>query len=201
MPKITGQVKLFPLPSLPKSPSPHVYNSPSSVTAALCRYPADTHTTTCIACKGERELKLNCCWKCCFQHRRHNETFLIPLPFPVTSTRKRDLNQGLVTATNHKASNFSWSQSKFRKTTQMPNQTWKSLHILLYGCTPSSRCLGLATSINPLKVNIPMPEPNSHSHDWHHHSTCLAWLKWQVQYQHYTIVSWKHFSPAFTQSE
>lgn len=45
------------LPSLPKSPSPQVYNSPSSVTAALCRYPADTHTTTCMAQteqKGQR---------------------------------------------------------------------------------------------------------------------------------------------------
>jgi hypothetical protein len=34
------------LPNLPKSPSPQVYNSPSSVTAALCLYPADTQTTT-----------------------------------------------------------------------------------------------------------------------------------------------------------
>lgn len=44
------------LPNLPKSPSPHVYSSPSSVTAALCLYPADTHTTTYITGKNKNHI-------------------------------------------------------------------------------------------------------------------------------------------------
>lgn len=43
------------LPNLPKSPSPHVYSSPSSVTAALCLYPADTHTTTYVTYKKKKK--------------------------------------------------------------------------------------------------------------------------------------------------
>lgn len=48
--------EILKLPNLPKSPSPHVYSSPSSVTAALCLYPADTHTTTYITCKNKNQV-------------------------------------------------------------------------------------------------------------------------------------------------
>lgn len=54
LPKASREI--LKLPNLPKSPSPHVYSSPSSVTAALCLYPADTHTTTYITGKNKNHI-------------------------------------------------------------------------------------------------------------------------------------------------